>query len=87
MYQNVRGFVTRSLNNNFISIALKGDYTKQFNKSHVGHLRNMQWMNLYQNLRGFVKRILNKIFISITVKGNQQEPTWSLEKHAINEPI
>lgn len=49
MYQNVRGFVTRSLNNNFISIALKGDYTKQFNKSHVGHLRNMQWMNLYND--------------------------------------
>lgn len=49
MYQNVRGFVTRSLNKIFISITLKGNYTKQFNKSHVGHLRNMQSMNLYND--------------------------------------
>lgn len=70
MYQNVRGFVTRSLNNNFISITLKENYTKQFNKSHVGHLRNMQWMNLYKNVRGVVARSLNKIFISFTLKGN-----------------
>lgn len=49
MYQNVRGFVTRSLNNNFISITLKGNYTKQFDKGHTGHLRNMQSMNLYND--------------------------------------
>lgn len=52
MYQNVRDFVTRSLNKIFISMTLKGNYTKQFNKSHVGHLRNIQKKSIYPKYEG-----------------------------------